>query len=267
MTGILEAILRGDPRAMSAGFLLASVLLYVLGANAAWHYRFAPGGEFSQYLRRFAHSNWARALYEVWRLVYYVGLPYVALYLGWVDLRAMGLGFLDWAKGLRWAIVLALATWSLLMFVWVPYLRATSKIPVRLNLEWQTWSRRVVEVVFMQAHWAFYRAACILLLATSFPDASAVYWGTCAGIVLIVLEAWADPRVRRHIAQLGEGEAALWSAGQAVINGVGFILTRNVWLLALVQIGLEFGVPHLRTAPPPPRAVAQPSIVQAPNPR
>jgi hypothetical protein len=67
----------------------------------------------------------------------------------------MGLGFLDWATGLRWAIVLALATWSLLMFVWVPYLRATAKIPVKLEVGGLTWSRRVVEVIYMQAHWAF----------------------------------------------------------------------------------------------------------------
>lgn len=267
MSGVLEAITRGDPRVLSAGLLVVSIILYTAGANIAWRYRFFPSGQLSQTINRLASSNWSRALYEIWRFVYYVGLPYGALFLGWVDLRAMGLGFLDWPRGLRWAIVLALATWSFLMFVWVPYLRATSKIPVKLNPDWLPWSRRVVEVIFMQAHWAYYRAACILLLTTILPDAAAVYWGTSAGIALVLLEAWADPRVRRHIAQFGEGEAALWSAGQAIINGVGFILTRNVWLLALLHFGLEFGVPHLRAAPLPPRRAPQPITVQAPSPR
>jgi hypothetical protein len=254
---LLQAFERGEPRLMAVSLVVGSMLLSIVGANIAWHYRVTPRWRVAKFIRRLAISKEARALYEIWRLVYYLGAPYAALYLGWVDVRAMGLGFLDWATGLRWAIVLAFATWSLLMFVWVPYLRATAKIPVKLEVGGLTWSRRVVEVIYMQAHWAFYRAACILLLATMFKDDTAVYWGTCAGVGLTCLEAWADPRVRRHIAQLGEDEPALWSAGQAIINAVGFVLTRNVWLLALIHLALEFTVPHLRAVPPPPRPPAQ----------
>ena len=252
---------------MSACLVVGAMLLYVVGANIAWYFAARPGGALAGYIHRRADPNVARALYEVWRLVFYVGLPYLALYLGWVDLRAMGLGFLDWAKGLRWAIVLALAAWSLLMFVWVPYLRATSKMPMKMNLEGLSWSRRVVEVIYMQAHWAFYRAACILVLTTFVRDDLAVYWGTSAGIALTFLEAWADPRVRRQIAQLGEGESALWGASQAIINMVGFVLTRNVWLLAMVHLALEFGVPHLRLVPQPALPRPQPSSIKAPTAR
>jgi hypothetical protein len=63
---------------------------------------------------------------------------------------------------------------------------------------------------------------------------------------LIFIEAWADPRVRRQVGRVGEGEVALWNAGQAIINAVGFVLTRNAWLLLLVGLILEFTVPHLR---------------------
>jgi len=111
--------------------------------------------------------------------------------------------------------------------------------------------RRIVEIIYMQAHWAFYRAACILLLANRMSDDVAVYWGTNAGLVLTFVEAWADPRVRRYIAQLGEGDIPLWSAAQAILNAVGFILTRNVWILALLHLVMEFTVPHLRAVPPP----------------
>jgi hypothetical protein len=266
VTALLQAFARGDPRAISALMVAASMLMYVAGANIAWFHRVKPTSWPSSQLRRFTGSSFPRALYELWRLVFYVGLPYAALYFGWVDLRAMGLGFLDWSKGLRWAIVLSLATWSLLMFVWVPYLRATSKIPVRIDLDGQTWSRRVVEVIYMQAHWAFYRAACILILTTVLHDDLAIYWGASAGIALTFIEAWADPRVRRHIAQLGEGEQALWSAGQAIINTVGFVLTRNVWLLALIHLALEFSVPHFRAVSRPAVPRAQPSAFKAPNP-
>jgi hypothetical protein len=156
VNGVIQAIARGDPRMLSASLVIGSMLLYFVGANLASPYRVTPGGRGSRLLGPLAGSSSSRAVYEIWRLVYYVGLPYVALYLGWVDLRAMGLGFLDWARGLRWAIVLGLASWSLLMFVWVPYLRAAVKMPITLDPQGLSWSRRVVEVVYMQAHWAFY---------------------------------------------------------------------------------------------------------------
>jgi hypothetical protein len=259
-----QAFAQGEPRALAAALVAVSMLLYIAGSNLAWFYRTRPEGGFAGRIRSRAASPYVRALYELGRLVYYVGVPYVALILGWVDLRALGLGYLDWADGLRWTIVLALATWSLLMFVWVPYLRATSNIPVRLNSEVLSWSRRAVEVIYMQAHWAFYRAACILILISFFKDDVAVYWGTSAGLALIFLEAWADPRVRRSLTHVGQGELALWSAGQAIINTVGFVLTRNVWLLALIQLTLEFTVPHLRAVPrpvPPPVPVRRAPIV------
>lgn len=267
MTSLVLAVARGDPRVASSSLLVGSLLLYILGANLAWRYSAKPGGRVTDFIDRFSGSNTSRGLYELWRFAYYVGLPYLALYFGWVDLRAMGLGFLDWAKGLRWAIVIALATWSLLMFVWVPYLRATRRIPVMLNPPGLNWGRRVVEVIYAQAHWAFYRAACILLLTTSLQDDLAVYWGASAGIALTFVEAWADPRVRRHIAQFGKSEPALWSAGQAIINTVGFVLTGNVWLLASIHLTLEFTVPHLRQVSRPAVPLSQPTRLSAPESR
>jgi predicted cobalt transporter CbtA len=104
-------------------------------------------------------------------------------------------------------------------------------------------------VIYMQAHWALYRAACILIFTTFMKDDAAVYWGTAAGLALTFVEAYADPRVRRHLAEAGAAELPLWSAAQAIINAVGFVLTRNVWLLILLHLALEFAVPHLRAAP------------------
>ncbi len=261
MNDLLQAFVRGDPRALLGTLVLISMLLHIFGSNVAWHYRAVPSSPFVKALRQFALSPFSRAFYEILRLLYYVVVPFTALLLGWLDIRAFGLGYVDWADGLRWTIVLALAAWSLLMFVWVPYLRATSHLPVRFKSETQSWSRRVVEVFYMQAHWAFYRAACILILSSFFKDNPAVYWGTCAGLGLILIEAWADPRVRRQIAQVGEGELALWSAGQAIVNTLGFAVTRNTWLLALLHLVLEFSVPHLRPTPQPvPTRIPSPPV-------
>ncbi len=256
MTDLLGALARGEPRALAALLVVVSLLLHVAGSNLAWHYRAWPGSTLSGRIRQLAQSGYAVWAFELLRLAYYVGLPYAALYLGWVDVRAMGLGYLDWADGLRWTIVLTLAAWSLLMFVWVPYLRATRDVRPQIAPETIGWARRAIEVVYMQAHWAFYRAASILILSTLWQDDLAFYRGTLAGIGLVLVETWADPRVRRLVAHVGRGEMALWSAGQLIVNTVGFVLTRNVWLLALIHLVLEFSVPHLRpiAQPAPPRA-------------
>ncbi len=249
MSDFIDALLRGDTRVFPLFLVAASMLLYMLGSNMAWLYRTAPEHSWAARIRRAALTNLVRAVYEIFRLVYYFGVPSLAVLLGLVDIRAMGLGFLDWSNGLRWTFVLVLAAWSLLMFVWVPYLRASSDLPVKFSSEVYSWSRRALEVIYMQAHWALYRAAAILFFAGFLKDDAAVYWGASAGLALTYIEAFADPRLRRHLAQFGEGELTLWSAAQAIINTLGFVLTRNVWLLAIVHLLLEFSVPHLRGVP------------------
>ncbi len=246
---LARAIRLDGPQIMAAQLVIGSILLYGLAANLAWYYRAFPTSRVSNGINRVAASPLVRFLYELFRLAYYLVLPFAALLFGLISLRTLGLAYLDWADGIRWAIVLALATWSLLMFVWVPSLRATAG-QARTSSE-LTWSRRLIEVIYMQAHWALYRAVCISVLTGTLSDELAVYWGTCLGLVLVAIEAWSDPRVRRHIATLGEGEFTLWSASQAIINAVGFVLTHNLWLLALLHFILEFSVPHLRPAPRP----------------
>ena len=116
------------PQVLAAFIVLCSLLLYILAANLAWHYRIAPTTRISRGINRLTRSPVILMLYELVRLAYYLVLPFGALLFGLVNLRALGLTLIDWADGLRWAIVLVLAAWSLLMFVWVPYLRATANL-------------------------------------------------------------------------------------------------------------------------------------------
>lgn len=246
MTQLLESILLNGVGLAAGGLALASALVYMLLANLAWHVRVAPDSPLATQVRAVTARRDLRALYEVARLAYYVGIPFIALFSGLLNLRAMGLGFFDWADGTRWAIVIILAGWLLLMAIWLPYLRATADVgapPWRQSL---TFARRLVEIIYMQAHWAFYRAAAIVLLIGSVPDAA--YWGTVLGLGLVLVEAFADPRVRLHLTQVGETDLIVWNAGLAIINAIGFIVTRNLWLLLLIHFFLEFSVPHLRAS-------------------
>ncbi len=206
----------------------------------------------SQRLRSFAAGKGALpksivgAIVELIRFGYYVGVPFLALYFGWIDRRVMGLGLLDWATGLQWAIVLLLASWLILMVIWLPYLRATSAVLAPEGTH-RSFPRRVVEIIYMQFHWAFYRAAAITLLTGIVPDEG--YWGVAIGLALIFLEALTNPVNRSRLNRIGQADSVVWNSGQAVINGLGFLVTGNFYLLVFIHFLLKVSVPHLRPSP------------------
>ncbi|TAH49637.1 MAG: hypothetical protein EYC68_17140 [Chloroflexota bacterium] len=222
---------------------LVSVALFIAASNVKWSITRAPNSSLNQQLTRAAAQPVIRALFEIVRLLYYIGIPFAALYFGWIDLRAFGLVISDWAEGVRWAIVIFLAAWLLLMVVWLPYLRATADVYATPATQF-SFPRRLVELIYMQAHWAFYRAAAIVFLTSSIPDA--YYWGAVVGLGLTAIEALASPRIRERLTRIGEADGIVWNAGQAVINALGFVVTRNLYLLILIHFLLELSVPHLR---------------------
>jgi len=215
---------------------------------------------------REASRQWiGRAAFQFLRLVFYIGIPFFALFIGWLDLRVVGLGLLDWAEGVRWAIVILLAAWLLLMVIWLPYLRATAAVPAPPGVP-HSFPRRLVEIIYMQAHWMFYRAAAITLFSGVIPDA--FYWGAVFGFGLVTLEAFADPRVREQLTQVGGADIHIWNLGQAILNTLAFVVTRNLIMLFLIQFALEFTVPHLRPGAQPRRVPGLPaSLRQTSSPR
>lgn len=237
---------------------LCSFLLYALVSNLASLPFFAARLGAVETTRSLVPRTTLGIIFELLRFGFYLGLPFVALNLGWVKLPAMGFGLLDWAEGVRWAIVILLAAWLLLMVIWLPYLRATADVFAASNAN-LSFARRLVELIYMQAHWAFYRAAAIGLFTQVIPDS--LYWGSAFGFGLVALEALTNPRIRRQLARLGEADVVVWNFGQAILNTLAFIVTRNFYLLVLIQFLLELTVPHLRAArveqrlvvPPPPR--------------
>lgn len=243
----------------AAALALFSVFLYVLTANVAWRIARAHASRTAAQLRALSQQRPAIAAFEILRLGYYVGLPFAALYWGWIDLRAMGLSALDWAEGARWAIVILLAAWFLLTIVWFPYLRATYDVPAAPET-YQPFARRMVELIYKQAHWAFYRSAAIMLFTRVLPDA--FYWGTVIGLAFVCVEAFLNPRLRAQVTRLGQADPVIWDFGQSFINALAFLATRNFLLLVLIHFLLELSVPHVRSPrlaartnmPPPPRA-------------
>lgn len=242
---IIEAS-RGWNAALLALF---SIAVYVAASNFASSLARSTNTPLAEPLRRAGKQPAMYVLFELLRLGYYIGIPFVALQIGWIDLRVMGLNLrlLNWADGARWAIVIVLAAWLLLMVIWLPYLRATVDVLATPSTQ-STFPRRMVELVYMQAHWAFYRAAAITFLQSTIPDA--FYWGTALGLGLTALEAIAAPRVRERLSQIGAADGIVWNFSQAVLNALGFAVTGNLYLLVLIHFLLDLTVPHLRAHAP-----------------
>ncbi len=261
LTETLRAILQNSYGWNAALVALGAFIVSTLGANVAWFITKAPQAPFAQTVRAWAAQRGLRALYQLARLAFYLGLPFLALYFGWIDLRAIGLGALDWAEGMRWAIVILLAAWLLLMLIWLPYLRATADVPAS-DAQF-SFARRMVEMIYMQAHWTLYRGAAITLLTGVVTDAL-LYWGALIGLGLTCLEALLDPRVRARLGHIGAADVAIWNLGQAFINALAFLATHNLWLGLMIQFLLELTVPHLRStrAAPKPFAAAPKSAFE-----
>jgi hypothetical protein len=222
---------------------LFSIAVSVAASNFGSSLAQSKNSPLADQLRQLGTQSAVRVFFEIMRLIYYIGIPFAALYVGWIDLRSMGLGVLDWADGVRWAIVILLASWLLLMAIWLPYLRATGDVYATPETQ-ASFPRRLVELVYMQAHWAFYRAAAIIFLQTSISDP--LYWGTVVGLGLTSLEAIAAPQVRNRLTRIGAADGIVWNFGQAIINSLGFVVTRNVLLLVVIHFLLDLTVPHLR---------------------
>ncbi len=256
MIETIQALIASS-RGMNALLLaLGSCLVYAIASNVSTLPFFANALRTADTNSSLLPRTAVGALQELARFGFYLGVPFFALLVGWIDVRAMGLGLVDWAEGLRWAIVILLAAWLILMVIWLPYLRATSDVFASPNASLSL-PRRLVELIYMQAHWAFYRAAAIVFLQGVIRG-DEMYWGAGFGLALICLEAFTNPRLRQHLARVGEADSVVWNAGQAALNAFAFIVTGNFYLLVLIQFLLEFSVPHLRAPrnvplPPAPR--------------
>lgn len=257
MTENLFALLQNSRGWNAVALALGAFVVYVVGTNIAWRAVNAPHSSLATNMRAWTTQRGARALFQSARLVYYLGLPFLALYFGWVDLRSVGLSGRDWTEGMRWTIVILLAAWLLLILIWLPYLHATLDVAATPQTQF-SFARRMVEVIYMQAHWLLYRAAAIMLFTDVLDDA--LYWGAIGGLGMICIEALLDPRLRARLQSIGAADAPIWNFGQAFINTLTFLATHILWLGLMIQFLLELTVPHLRAT----RATTRPAPTTAP---
>jgi hypothetical protein len=246
-----------------ATWLVASFLLYAIAAQLAWQFQWLmPSGvpaagatsrhaipdrylERDYGLGRLA-SRLEGVLLNPWleeaiRLIYYLGIPFLAAVNGllaadllgisgtdWVDGKSMQ-GFLweDWVQGAGLALMATLAMTG----VWCAG-RATSRrvglVSVMPALSGPFW-QRLLHALYDQVHWAFYRSGPILWM-------NDLYWGTFVGLGLVLLEASLNPVSRWALKSPETAGPPLFRLGMAWVSALLFLATRNLWFTVGVHL-------------------------------
>jgi len=184
------------------------------------------------------HRFW---LARIFRFAYYVGLPFLALIKGAMSPRLLGLSDLDWIGGIGAGVPLGLGAFLLLVWGWSHYLRSLRRRKVErprlaevhiLSQPWG-WPLILLEIIYLEAHWAFYRSGPLTVLGD--------YWGVFAGLGIVFIEWATNPKLRRTLDTERRGEI-LWNGSLALVIALIFLFTHNLWLCAIIHLGLEMGL-------------------------
>ena len=232
-----------DPRQALAIALGLSIALHALVSNVAWLNRTPVSlrrwGRFVDWMHT---ARVARVIDEIVRWLYYLGLPYAALMLGFTTMRALGVWGMDWTSTAIPFAVIGIGALLALVWVWRPYAR--SEHPHAIDESGWNWARHIVEVIYQEAHWAFYRSGPILWLGD-------FYWGSFIGLILALIEGWSNPFVRANAHDITRADAPLWSGSLAIVSTLIFVFTQNAWYALVVHLIIDLG---LRTTIGFPRA-------------
>ncbi|MSP11700.1 MAG: hypothetical protein EXR62_01960 [Chloroflexi bacterium] len=172
------------------------------------------------------------------RILYMIGIPYLALIQGIINLRVMGLFVTDWSVDIRTILPFVVAAalcigWSLWRYL--ATIRPWHLIPEQTLPWWINrtvsafgWGSALAEAAMREVHWAFYRSLPLLLVANGI-------WANFIGLGIVYLEGLAIPQVRQNLQEPGEGEEHILTASLAVVSTVCFYLTGNLWLCIVLH--------------------------------
>ncbi len=210
-----------------------SIVLYATAANVAWASQSPRGARFSRLMAWLRTRSASRVAAELARWLYYLALPWATLMLGYSTARALGVWHLDWLENLVLTIGVALGAAIVFIWVWQPYARIEH--PQSFDASGWNWARHMVELIYQQAHWAFYRSGPVLWL-------NDFYWGSFFGLALILIEGWTNPATRAKFLEVGRADTPLWTGSLAVVSTIIFVLTQNTWYCLIVHILLDLGL-------------------------
>lgn len=229
-------------------WVAASILAYTLVVNVLWLLRPAR----HQAVHR--QSYW-QPLVQAGRFLFFLGVPYLALggwprppFSGLLSLDDLGLvGFSPRWPAIRWlgavgtGLGMGLLAFVVLLLAWLSANRPRQAGRFRFASR-PMWAL-LVDGLYLQVHWAFYRGALAVVLDDVYP---AVF----LGLGLVYLEWALNPFWRQGWRQ-SSGAAGRWlRAALALVSALVFLSTRNLWVclgvhwlveLAFWRLGRETG--------------------------
>lgn len=242
-SGLIEALL--DYRADLILWTLFSISIYALGANLLHFLRSPSSGHFGHFLKGFEswpHSFW---FFQGLRFIYYLGIPYLALTQGVTNPTLMGMWVIDWFEGIGLGALLGLGALIVVIWVWRHCLRATAEIgpgpqgepflaEVRTLLTPWGWGLILLEVLYLEMHWAFYRGATVRLLGG--------YYGVFLSLLPILAEWWLNPDIRNNLRMTHRSGETMTTAATALSITTIYYFTSNLWLCMTVHLAMQFGL-------------------------
>ena len=215
-------------------WVLGSVVVYALATNALWLAR----------VRGFQPLPLWSWLVETARFLFYLGIPYLALggwprdpFQGLLSLEEVGLVSLGgrwpvtrWLETVGTALGFGLVALLFLLLAWKNGARLGDG--TRLHFPRRPWWAILIDVLYLEVHWAFYRGALAVVLQD-------VYEGVFVGLGLVYLEWGLNPWWRAGWRSESEVGSRWLRAALALVIALLFLLTRNLWVCLGVHGTIE----------------------------
>jgi hypothetical protein len=238
-------------------WLSGSLLAAVVSANLIWLFHRSRSETISRFSAQVSSSPIYPWLFQILRLLYYLGVPFAALVWGHDAIveRILGMkrlllplpesnvlgtdiatNWLNWAQDIGWGAAIGVGSWMLLALGWWAYRRVLD-----IAGEQSTTAREpgsgwlfLREAAYHEFHWAFYRNAPVLALGA--------YWGAWTGLALVTIETALNPAWRTTLADPQQAPGQLMRGALGVVSTILFLMTQNLWLALIVHWGVSWGL-------------------------
>jgi len=215
--------------------VLSLLAAYLLGTNLAWALRLPRPGRLGQAVEFLRLWGPRLRLNDALRLAYYLLLPYLVLYQGWVTLLDLGLADLDWIQGLGLTVALGSGSLLLLVLLWRQHARLVGTAWLLPQARWLEqplgWAFVLREAILLEAWWALCRSPMLLLAGP--------YFGVYLGLLLIYGVGLLNTRTRYELGQPGLREGIVLTASIAPVTATLYLFIRNLWLCILLHFALR----------------------------
>jgi hypothetical protein len=189
-------------------------------------------------LDRLRANTGGRFLEQFLRLIYFIGVPYAALLRG--SLAAIDLGLTgaggsllgwspaEWLRGLGTALTLG----AIILLPIGLASRQIARAGQPLGTDDRSAGAVFVEAIYAEIHWAFYRAAPLILLTDVY--AAVIFGALLVGVewIVVLLRNGLSPSPKERQRWLRRGALLTLSAAL-------FVLTRSVWLALVAHLAVE----------------------------